>query len=110
MKPIVINPQTGPFEKLIEQTQDACDAKKDGSDPTCNQAKIVDKGKKDAAQKKKQSKPRMPPPDRLDHQNLSIASPTAHLSFAIEEEQALRTDGEWEKEWYPGYSKPWLEK
>jgi hypothetical protein len=52
----------------------------------------------------------MPPPDRLDHQNLSIASPTAHLSFAIEEEQALRTDGEWEKEWYPGYSKPWLEK
>ena len=110
MKPIVINPQTGPFEKLIEQTQDACDAKNDGPDPTCNQAKIVDKGKKDAAQKKKQSKPRMPPPDRLDYQNLSIASPTAHLSFAIEEEKALKTDGEWEKEWYPGYSKPWLEK
>jgi hypothetical protein len=52
----------------------------------------------------------MPPPDRLDYQNLSIASPTAHLSFAIEEEKALKTDGEWEKEWYPGYSKPWLEK
>jgi len=53
MKPIVINPQTGPFEKLIEQTQDACDTKNDGPNPTCNQTKIVDKGKKDAAQKKK---------------------------------------------------------
>ena len=53
MKPIFINPQTGPLEKLIEQTQDARDAKKDGPNPTGNQAKIVNEGEKDAAHKKK---------------------------------------------------------
>jgi hypothetical protein len=37
MKPILINPQTGPFEKLIEQAQDAYHAQSDRSDPTGNQ-------------------------------------------------------------------------
>ena len=40
----------------------------------------------------------MPPADWLDDQSVSLFSPTAHFSFAIEEEQALKTDGEWEKE------------